>query len=146
MAVPVWRLDSTRFPLVIANVVGGDGRTPPELGSLTRILDELRSLRGKRVVVVDLTFAVPDASRRKLVVDWAKANWASTRGEILAIACIAPGAFQRSILTAMLWFVQPLCPVEVFEQGDAAVRYAQGVLEKNGFSVPGGRAAAGPSP
>ena len=136
MAVPTWRLDSSRFPLLVATVDGGDGRTPPELGSVTRILDQLSYLRGPRVVVVDLTFAMPDAARRRLFIDWTKQHWASIRGELLGVACIAPGTFQRSIITAILWFIQPACPVEAFERRDQALTWAQSVLENNGLSVP----------
>lgn len=143
MAVPVWRLDTSRFPLLVASVAGGDGRTPPELSSVTRILDEVAALRGKRAIVVDLTFAVPDASRRRLFIEWNKANWSSIRGEVLAIACVAPGAFQRSILTALLWFIQPACPIEVFDRRDAALSYALCVLQEKGLSAPTARQPPG---
>src|SRR5690349_10385879 len=108
MAVPAWRLDASRFPLLMAHVIHGDGHTPPELASVTRVLDELAMIRGPRVLVVDLTYALPDAARRKLLIDWTKAHWASIRGELLAVACIAPGAFQRSIITGLLWFIHPM--------------------------------------
>lgn len=136
MAGPAWRLDTSRFPLVLAHVVNGDGRTAPELGSAMQTLEALRALRGQRVVVIDLTFAVPDAARRKLFIDWAKSHWASMRSELLGIACVAPGAFQRSFLTAIFWFVQPACPVEVFERRDAATSWALQMLSDKGLSAP----------
>jgi hypothetical protein len=146
MAVPVWRLDVSRYPLVHASVIGGDGRTPPDLASVTRILDELAAMRGKRVIVVDLTYAVPDASRRKLLIDWTKTHWASLRGELLAVACIAPGAFQRSIITALLWFIQPSCPVETFSNREAATAWAKSALDAKGISVPSMRPPPAASP
>lgn len=136
MGTPAWRLDASRFPLVLAHVVSGDGRTAPELASITRVLDELAMIRGPRVVVVDLTYALPDAARRKLFVDWTKGHWASIRTELLAVACVAPGAFQRSILTGLLWFIQPACPIETFERRDAAMTWAAAVLDSNGLRVP----------
>jgi hypothetical protein len=136
MTAPAWRLDASRFPLVLAHVINGDGRTPPELASVTCILDELAMIRGPRVVVVDLTYALPDAARRKLFVDWTKGQWASIRTELLAVACVAPGAFQRSILTGLLWFIQPACPIEMFERRDLAMSWAAGVLDSNGLRVP----------
>lgn len=136
MAAPAWRLDSARFPLLVAHVINGDGRTPPELESVTRLLDELQMIRGPRVIVVDLTYALPDASRRKLLIDWTKQHWASIRGELLAVACVAPGAFQRSIITGLLWFIQPACPIEVHERRDTAITWATTVLENNGLHVP----------
>ena len=139
MAVPAWRLDTSRFPLLIAHVINGDGRMAPELDSVRRVLDELALTRGPRVVVVDLTYALPDAARRKLLIDWTKANWASIRGELLAVACIAPGAFQRSIITGLLWFIQPGCPIELHERRDSAVSWAIDVLESNGLKVPSTR-------
>jgi hypothetical protein len=142
MAAPAWRLDSSRFPLLLAHVIHGDGRTAPELDSVRRVLDELAMTRGPRVVVVDLTYALPDAARRKMLIDWTKANWASIRGELLAMACIAPGAFQRSIITGLLWFIQPGCPIELHERRDSAMSWATSVLENNGLRVP----SAGSSP
>lgn len=136
MTAPAWRLDASRFPLVLAHVVGGDGRTPPELASITRVLDELAMIRGPRVVVVDVTYALPDAARRKLFVDWTKGHWASIRTELLALGCVAPGAFQRSIITGLLWFIQPACPIEVFDRREAAMAWATGVLDSNGLRVP----------
>jgi hypothetical protein len=88
-----------------------------------------------------LTYALPDAARRKILVDWTKTHWRSIRGELLAVACIAPGAFQRSIITGLLWFIQPACPIELHERRDSAMRWAIGVLESNGLSVPGMGAA-----
>lgn len=136
MAVPAWRLDSSRFPLLLAYVVNGDGRLAPELDSVSRVLDELAMIRGPRVVVVDLTYALPDAARRKLLIDWSKKHWTSIRSELLAVACVAPGAFQRSIITGLLWFIQPGCPIELHERRDSAVSWAIGVLESNGLQVP----------
>jgi hypothetical protein len=136
MASPAWRLDTARFPLLIAHVINGDGQTAPELDSVTRVLDELAMIRGPRVIVVDLTYALPDAARRKLLIDWTKKHWASIRGELLAVACVAPGAFQRSIITGLLWFIHPACPIEVHERRDSAITWAIGVLESNGLHVP----------
>jgi hypothetical protein len=136
MATPAWRLDASRFPLVLAHVINGDGRTPPELVSVTRVLEELALIRGPRVVVVDMTYALPDAARRKLFVDWTKGHWSSIRTELLAVACVAPGPFQRSILTGLLWFIQPACPIEMFERRHLALSWAAGVLDSNGLRVP----------
>jgi hypothetical protein len=136
MVAPAWRLDTSRFPLLLAHVIHGDGRTAPELDSVRRVLDELAMIRGPRVVVVDLTYALPDAHRRKLLIDWTKAHWASIRTELLAVACVAPGAFQRSIITGLLWFIQPGCPIELHERREPAVSWATRVLENNGLQVP----------
>jgi hypothetical protein len=141
MAGPAWRLDSSRFPLLLAHVIHGDGRMAPELDSVRRVLEELAITRGPRVVVVDLTYALPDAARRKLLIDWTKEHWASIRSELLAVACVAPGAFQRSIITGLLWFIQPPCPIEVYERRDSALAWASTVLENNGLLVP---SAGGP--
>jgi hypothetical protein len=136
MSAPVWRLDRSRAPLLIADVVGGDGATPPELASLTGMLDELLQVHGPRVVVVDLTFAVPDAARRKLFIDWTKTHWATIRDDLLGIACIAPGAFQRSIITGLLWFIQPQSPIEVFDRRALALEWGEKRLTDKGLSVP----------
>ena len=76
------------------------------------------------------------AARRKLLIDWTKRHWGHMRTEQLALACVAPGAFQRSIITGLLWFIQPSCPIEVHERRDTAIRWAIGVLESNGLKVP----------
>lgn len=136
MTAPVWRLDRTRAPLLVAHVVGGDGRTPPELASVTRMLDELLTVRGPRVVVVDLTYAVPDAARRRLLIAWTKTHWPMVRSDLLGVACIAPGAFQRSIITGLLWFIQPSNPVQVFSRRAAAIDWAVKTLADQGLSVP----------
>jgi len=137
MTAPAWRIDRTRAPMFVAEVVGGDGTTPPELGSLTRMLDELLAISGPRVLVIDLTYALPDAARRKLFVDWTKTHWAAIRNELIGVACIAPGAFQRSIITGLLWFIQPSNPIEVFGRRSAAIDWAAKRLADKGLSVPG---------
>ena len=142
MTAPVWRLDRSRFPLLVAYVVGGDGRTPPELASVARMLDELAAARGQRALVADLTYAVPDAARRKLLIDWHKKHWATLRDELLGVACIAPGAFHRSVITGLLWFIQPACPVEAFDRRAAAMDWAAKVLADKGLSVPSSRPPA----
>ena len=139
MPAPAWRLDASRFPLLVAHVINGDGRAAPELASVTRVLEELAMIRGPRVVVVDLTYALPDSARRKLFVDWTKQHWESIRSELLALSCVAPGAFQRSIITGLMWFIQPACPIELHERRDTALTWATRVLESNGLQVPGMR-------
>jgi hypothetical protein len=122
--------------MLIAHVLGGDGSTPPELASLTRMLDELLTVRGPHVFVVDLTYAVPDAARRKLFIDWTKTHWATVRNDLLGVACVAPGAFQRSIITGLLWFIQPSNPIEIFDLRATALEWAAKVLADQGITVP----------
>jgi hypothetical protein len=136
MTEPVWRLDRSRSPMLIAQVVGGDGSTRPELTSVTSLLDELLTVGGPRVLVVDLTYAVPDAARRKLFIDWTKTHWATVRNDLLGVACVAPGAFQRSIITGLLWFIQPSNPVEIFDRRATALEWAAKLLADQGITVP----------
>jgi hypothetical protein len=136
MALPAWRLDATRFPLVVTYVVDGDGRSMPSLQSVTRALDKLNTLRGKKVIVVDLSESRPDAARRRLFVDWTKTHWASLRDDLLGVSCVVPSDFQRATLTGILWFVEPTCPIETFETRDAALAWAVQRLQELGLHVP----------
>jgi hypothetical protein len=129
-------LDASRFPLLLTHVVDGDGRSMPTLQSVTHTLDKLTTLRGKKVVVVDLTESRPDAARRRLFVDWTKAHWASLRDDLLAVSCVVPSPFQRATLTGIMWFVEATCPIEMFETRDAALQWATEQLEGAGLRVP----------
>jgi hypothetical protein len=102
--------------------------------------EAIRTRPGRKAVVIDLTFAKPDAQRRQRLVQWAKTHQLALREELVAIAVLAPGPFQRSIVTAVLWFVTAQVPMQVCGTRDEAVRYASAQLRAAGLPVPASRA------
>jgi len=130
---PLWKTDLARWPLVLLYVADADGVTAPDIDSMLRELDALSARKERKVVIVDLTFAKPDAARRKRFVDWAKSRWASVRTDLVAVAAIAPGAFQRSLITGVLWFVEAPCPTAVFERKADAMLWAEERVREAGL-------------
>src|SRR5579863_4640067 len=104
MALPQWRADTGRYPLVIVHLVDGGGQQQPDADSLVRIVEGFIEKRERVVVVYDLTDSRPDAQRRKLLVDWLRNNVEDLARYVLASAIVAPTAFHRGVLVAMFWF------------------------------------------
>jgi hypothetical protein len=128
MAVPHWRADTRRYPLIIVHLVGADGIQQPDAESLIRIVDGLIEKRERVVVVYDLTGSMPDAQRRQRLVAWLRENLEKLSRYVVASAIVAPTAFHRGILVATFWFIKPTTPVEVFGDRATAVQWviAQG--------------------
>jgi hypothetical protein len=124
MAVPHWRADISRYPLIIVHLVGADGIQQPDAESLIRIVDGLIEKRGRVVVVYDLTHSMPDAQRRQRLVTWLRENMEELSRYVVASAIVAPTAFHRGILVATFWFIKPTTPVEVFGDRPAAMLWA----------------------
>ncbi len=136
MPVPVWKVDRRRWPLALLYIEGGDGSVAPSTESVLACLEEVSRPRTRRVVVVDTHLAKPDAARRKLLIHWFNTHWASTRTDLVALAVVAPSTFERSTITAVLWFVDLRCPLEVFDTREAAIAWAEKQLEQAGLSAP----------
>jgi hypothetical protein len=124
MAVPHWRADISRYPLIVVHLVGADGIQQPDAESLIRIVDGLIEKRERVVVVYDLTGSRPDAQRRQRLVTWLRENTEKLSRYVAASAIVAPTAFHRGILVATFWFIKPTTPVEVFGDRAAAVHWA----------------------
>jgi hypothetical protein len=124
MALPHWRADSSRHPLVIVELVGADRVQQPDVESLIGIVDDLIEKRERVVVVYDLTGSRPDARRRQLLVNWLRENSGGLARCVVASAIVAPTAFHRGILVATFWFVQPKRPVEIFPDRPTAIDWA----------------------
>jgi hypothetical protein len=124
MAVPYWRADISRYPLIIVHLVGADGIQQPDAESLIRIVDGLIEKRERVVVVYDLTGSMPDAQRRQRLVIWLRENKENLSRYVVASAIVAPTAFHRGILVATFWFIKPTTPVEVFGDRPAAMLWA----------------------
>ena len=124
MALPHWRADSSRHPLVIVELVGADPVQQPDAESLIRIVDALIEKRQRVVVVYDLTGSRPDARRRQLLATWLRENGAGLSRCVVASAVVAPTAFHRGILVATFWFVQPKSPLKIFHDRPTAIDWA----------------------
>lgn len=75
-------------------------------------------------VVLDLTAAQPDAQKRQQLVTWLREHGSSIRGQIKAIAFVAPSTFLRGALTAVRWFMSDRVLLsEVFETRTEALRW-----------------------
>jgi hypothetical protein len=42
--------------------------------------------------------------------------------------------FQRSVITSILWFIEPACPVQVFDGSEAAFAWAREQLHAAGLA------------
>jgi len=136
MVAPRWEADFERYPLVVLRVVGGSDDVAPDVSTMFGAFEAISARPGRKAVVIDLTHAKPDAERRKRFVEWAKSRWASVRTNVVAVAAVAPGAFQRSMVTAVLWFLSVPVPMEVFSRRDDAIEFAIERLEAAGLKVP----------
>ena len=134
MALPHWRADTSRHPLIIVHLVGADGVQQPDFKSLIRIADDLIEKRERVVVVYDLTGSRPDAQRRKMLVNWLRENMDQMSRYVVASAIVAPTAFHRGVLVATFWFVKPNTLLEVFGDRLAAIDWAIGQGQRAGLS------------
>jgi|SRR5580658_177807 hypothetical protein len=134
MALPYWRADTSRYPLIIVHLVGADGVQQPDVDSIIRIVDGLIEKRERVVVVFDLTDSKPDAHRRQLLVTWLRENLETVSRYVKASAIVAPTAFHRGILVATFWFVNPKTPVEVFGTRREAIDWAIAEGQRAGLS------------
>jgi len=128
-----WKIDRTNWPLVVLYVGEADIPAISEIESLLRHLDALIAKRERVAVLADLTGASPDASGRRRYIEWVKAHSASVRTQTVAFAPVATSALQRGVITGVLWFLTPLCPMKVFGDRDAAVSWARGELARAGL-------------
>jgi len=102
--------DDSRFPLVTVTFVGetSDDQFEAYIAHLTRTT--LRALKEKRRVafVMDARKVVSSsASQRRMMGDWMKANDGDTRATCAGFAFAMESAWQRGLLTAVLW-IHPL--------------------------------------
>jgi hypothetical protein len=136
VTLPAWKIDSRRWPLALLYIEGGDGSVQPSAESVIACFEELSSRPARRAVVADFHFSKPDAARRKPLIDWIKAHWASVRTQLIALAIVAPSTFQRNLITVVQWFVDLRCPIEVFDRRELAIAWAEEQLRKAGIAVP----------
>ncbi len=134
MALPYWRADTSRFPLIIVHLVGADGVQQPDFESLIRIANGLIEKREQVVVVYDLTDSKPDAQRRKVLVTWLSENLEKMSPYVVASAIVAPLALHRGVLVATFWFIKPTRPVEIFGDRAAAIHWAIAQGQSAGLS------------
>jgi hypothetical protein len=124
MVLPYWRADTSRYPLIVVHLVGADAIQQPDVESILTIVNGVIDKRERVVVVYDLTGSKPDARRRQMLVSWLRQNGSTLSRFVMASAIVAPTAFHRGLLVATFWFVNPLTPVQIFEDRAAAIRWA----------------------
>jgi hypothetical protein len=134
MALPYWRADISRHPVIIVHLVGADGIQLPDVESLIRIVDGFIAKRERVAVVYDLTGSKPDAQRRQLLVTWLRENADKLSRYVIASAVVAPTAFHHGILVATLWFVKPKAPLMVFGDRPAAMHWAIAQAQRDGLT------------
>ena len=137
MALPHWRADRSRAPLVIVHLVGADAVQQPDVESMVRIADGLIEKRERVTVVYDLTGSRPDAQRRRVLVNWLRNNSERLSRYVVASAIVAPTPFHRGILVATFWFVQPKTPWKIFDDRGAAIEWALTQGRHAGLRIPG---------
>lgn len=120
-----WVLDSTRVPILVLRAFGGQPGDVPDLQSLFDLYEKIQAIPGAKAVVWDLERAKSDAKRRKEVTDWMRGRQAAKELDVTCLALIAPTSIQRGLVTAVLWFVRPAIPTQVFSNYTAAMQWAR---------------------
>lgn len=118
------------------HVVGATDEGVPDADSLFVELDRLVARGGSAAIVWDLTHARPDATRRRRVAEWIRAQSWGDETPLVAVAFVAPGAVQRSLITAVSWLVDLPMRMETFADVVEATIWATGTLEELGLKVP----------
>ncbi len=131
---PRWIFDDSRSPLIVLRLPSGT-QEPPDLPALFRDVEALFETKGRYVVVQDLTYANPDAGRRRMTVDWLKRNADPIRDHIVALGLVAPTAVQRGLIVALKWFVTPLIPFEGFPDFRSALEWSKEKARNAGLVV-----------
>jgi hypothetical protein len=134
MALPYWQADTSHFPLIVVHLVGAGGAQQAGPESFIQVVQGLIEKRERIVIVYDLTHSKPDAHRRQLVVSWLRKNRANLSCYVIASAIVAPTAFHRGVLVAIFWFIKPRMPVQIFDDRDAAMRWATAQLQRMGLT------------
>jgi hypothetical protein len=110
-----YRFDESRWPLVVIPSPGG--RDPESIDQDT-FYEEFHRFResGKRAFFVhDLRHVQRmDASRRRRFVEWAKLHSPTARELIIGYAVLIDSKIMAGVVTAVLWFMRPPCPMKVF--------------------------------
>lgn len=110
-----YEFDEVRWPMV---VIHSPGNVDPETVDYDSFYDEFSRLRHE-----DRPFCVlhdlrgvrsmgPD--RRRRFVEYANTHMDSVRRLIAGYAVLLDSQIMRGVVTAVLWFVRPPCPMKVF--------------------------------
>jgi hypothetical protein len=110
-----YRFDETRWPLVVIPSPGG---RDPESIDQDSFYEEFHRFRvkGKRALFVHDLRDVQrmDARRRRRFVEWAKLHSPTARELIIGYAVLIDSKIMAGVVTAVLWFMRPPCPMKVF--------------------------------
>ncbi len=131
---PRWIVDTSGWPLVLFRLPGKP-KELPDFEAAIRDLEALLARKERFVLIQDLTYASPDATRRKRLVAWIKQNELPLKQCIVSMGIVAPTAFHRGLIQATMWFVDPVIPIEVFPSTETAVTWAQRIGREAGLLV-----------
>jgi hypothetical protein len=111
---------------VSLDAVGRD--LEPDFDSFLAVAEEALARRERFAAVIDLTGNRADAVRRRRLAAWSEEHRAEVRLRVAAIGVVAGGAFERGVLTALLWLTRPPMPVRAFSAPADALAWVRGVL------------------
>ena len=120
----VYRKNWDRFPLLIIQSPGQALDSEIDQDSFYERAEEALSQPAPVVVLHDLTGArVAGPVRRKRFVDYANNNADRIAERIEAYAVLIDSHVFRGVITAILWFVPPPCPLKVFTDQAKAIEW-----------------------
>ncbi|MEZ4288547.1 MAG: hypothetical protein R3A47_10485 [Polyangiales bacterium] len=120
----VYKFNTERWPLVI---IPSPGDTPVEKidqESFYREADRLLVGQRPAVVLHDLSqVGSMDAARRRKFVTYAEANRERVTSMVKGYAVLIDSPVIRGIVTAVLWFLNPPCPMKIFTSRAKAIEW-----------------------
>lgn len=103
MRVGEWYADVGRWPLAVIRLHGAELDPEPEFETFAQAIDVCLDRRESCVIVMNLTGAKPDASRRRRVAELMDSRRELVQTYVDAAALVVPSALQRGVLTAVRW-------------------------------------------
>lgn len=128
-------VDSSRWPLLCV-------RLPPSATDeeVQAYLDQLRTFRERRqpyALIIEASASRGFSARqRKMQADYIQSGMQLSRVYLRAFAFVAESAFQRGMLTAILWLNPPDWPHRIFSTTGEATAWASALLEAKPRTAP----------
>lgn len=111
----VYRRNWDHFPLLIIPTPGPTPEEDIDQDSFYQRADEALSQPDSVVVLHDISGArAPGPMRRKRFIEYAQKNEDRVRATVEAYGVLIDSQMLRGVITAVLWFITPPCPIRVF--------------------------------
>jgi hypothetical protein len=123
-----WRIDTTRWPIMIITVLSPSIRDDCLRKSLSVAISMLAERGGPYSLVLDnrLVNYLP-AMQRKMIADSMALRAERARSLCRGMALVMVSPLVKGLLTAIFWLRQPVIPTRVFTQLDEALVWAREV-------------------